>query len=93
MKVLLVCLALLSVAVAAKLKWYELDSSYTFDTYLQHYGKHYADKREHKMRQEIFESNLQRIIAHNKDSSKTWKEEINHLADWTDEVPQNLPSL
>lgn len=86
MKVLLLCLSLLYVsAVSAKLKWHELDKSYSFETYLQHYGKQYSNTREYKMRREIFENNLNNIIAHNKDSSKTWKEEINHLADWTEE--------
>lgn len=85
MKVLIVCLALLSVALAAKLKWNELDTSYKFETYLQHFNKHYDDANEYQMRKTIFESNLHKIVDHNKDSSKTWKEEINHLADWTSE--------
>jgi len=76
---------LLSVALAEKLKWYELSNSYTFEKYLEHYGKQYKHEKEYKMRKAIFESNLHSILLHNKDETKTWKEEINHLADWTEE--------
>lgn len=84
-KVLLVCLVLVSVAAAAKLKWNQLDASYKFDTYLQHYNKKYDNTNEYQMRKSIFENNLHKIINHNNDNTKTWKEEINHLADLTEE--------
>ncbi len=29
--------------------------------------------------------NLARIIAHNKDTTKTWKEGVNHMTDWSEE--------
>jgi hypothetical protein len=80
------CLLFVAFAASAKLKWYELDASYTFETYLQHYGKKYNDPQEYQMRKTIFEDNLHHVLAHNQDATKTWKEEINHLADWTDEV-------
>jgi Cathepsin propeptide inhibitor domain (I29) len=72
--------------LAAKLQWYELDNSYTFEQYLGHYGKTYADTKEYYMRKAIFEDNLNHILQHNKDTTKTWKEEVNHLADWTPAV-------
>lgn len=53
---------------------------------MNHYGKRYTDKKEYYTRKSIFEANLQKILAHNQDTTKTWKEEINHLADWTPEV-------
>lgn len=82
--ILLLCLVL-SCTLAAKLKWFELDSTYKFETYLEHYGKSYGAS-EYQMRKAIFEANLNKILTHNKDTTKTWKEEINHLADWTAEV-------
>jgi cathepsin L len=42
------------------------------------------------MRKGIFESNLNKILAHNADNTKTWKEAINHLADWTAEEMRSL---
>jgi cathepsin L len=82
----LLCLSLwLSCALAAKLKWYEIDSSYTFEAFLQHYGKSYSNAKEYQMRKEIFEFNRNKIITHNQDTTKTWKEEVNHLADLTQE--------
>jgi len=85
-----VCCLFITCVLAGKLKWYELDASYTFEAYLEHYGKHYTNSDEYKLRKGIFEANLFKIITHNKDSSKTWKEEINHLADWTLEEMQSL---
>jgi len=85
---LLVCV-FLACALAARLKWHELDASYSFETYLGHYGKTYPAEEYH-MRKSIFEANLNKILAHNQDSSKTWKEEINHLADWTKEELKTL---
>lgn len=35
------------------------------------------------MRKAIFEDNLLNILAHNQDTTKTWKQEVNHLADLT----------
>jgi len=84
------CLLFLALAASAKLKWHELDASYTFETYLQHYGKKYNDPQEYQMRKSIFEDNLHHVLAHNQDATKTWKEEVNHLADWTDEEFANL---
>jgi len=81
--VLLLLCVFFACSLAAKLKWNELDSSYTFETYLKHYGKSYAEPEEYQLRKNLFESNLNRILLHNKDTTKTWKEEINHLSDWT----------
>jgi cathepsin L len=81
---------LVAYVAAAKLKWYELDSTYKFETYLQHYEKKYTNPQEYEMRKAIFDANLRHVIAHNQDTTKTWKEEINHLADLTDEEFSNL---
>jgi cathepsin L len=79
-------LFIITFVASAKLKWHELVASYSFETYLQHYDKSYSDPEEYQMRKAIFEDNLAHVLAHNQDTTKTWKEEINHLADWTDEV-------
>jgi len=42
------------------------------------------------MRKNIFEDSLRHVLAHNQDTTKTWKEEINHLADWTEEEFSSL---
>ena len=89
---LLCCWLFVACAVGAKLKWHEVDASYTFEAYLQHHGKSYLNQEEYLMRKTIFEANLEHVIAHNQDITKTWKEEMNHLADWTDEVCQYAPS-
>mmetsp|Transcript_8540 Transcript_8540/g.12477 ORF Transcript_8540/g.12477 Transcript_8540/m.12477 type:complete len:419 (-) Transcript_8540:77-1333(-) len=45
---------------------HELDESYTFDEYLSHHGKDYSgDPEEYNRRQQIFEKNLKKILAHN----------------------------
>lgn len=83
---MVLCLLFVALAASARLKWYELDDTYSFETYLQHYGKKYTNTKEYQMRKAIFEDNLRHVLAHNQDTTKTWKEEINHLADWTEEV-------
>jgi len=42
------------------------------------------------MRSAIFYKNLEKINLHNKDATKTWKEGINQLADWTVEERKSL---
>jgi cathepsin L len=82
MKVTLVLLVLLGLSFARP-KWFELDG-YHFDQYIKDFTKHY-EPQEYKMRREIFEKNLRDIYAHNRDSTKTWKEGVNHMTDWTEE--------
>jgi len=33
----------------------------------------------------LFEANLKKVLAHNADETKTWKEEVNKFSDWTKE--------
>jgi len=83
--------AFLFISVAfARLKWHELTPSYAFETYLDHFGKSYDDAKEYSMRKDIFEANLAKVLAHNQDTTKTWKEEVNHLSDWTQEEFRGL---
>jgi cathepsin L len=79
--------AVLLVAVQcslAKTRWYELDSSYTFDKYLKEFGKSYSEE-EHKLRSEVFEAKLAQILQHNANPSFSWKKGVNHLTDKTDQ--------
>jgi len=73
-----------------QLQWYELTPSYTFEQYLEHYEKSYEDRAEYELRKGIFQKNLNKILAHNKDATKTWKEAVNHMADWTPEEMKTL---
>jgi cathepsin L len=40
---------------------------------------------ERSLRKSVFEQKLKGIIAHNKDSTKTWKQGVNHLTDRTEQ--------
>jgi len=64
-------------------RWHQLDG-YTFEQYMEDHNKAYRAS-ELQMRRALFEKNVQRVNAHNADSSKSWKMGINHLSDWTEE--------
>lgn len=69
-----VAAALAGTAAAARPLWSQLSSDYTFDAYIADFGRTYAvGSEEYAVRKGIFEANLARILAHNADSSKTWK--------------------
>lgn len=90
---LLLAVTLLCIAagcVEAKTRWFQLDNSYTFEKYTAEFGKNYTTAAEAQRRRNIFEQNLARIIAHNKDTTKTWKEGVNSMTDWTEEEFQSM---
>jgi cathepsin L len=71
-------------AVAEQTRWFELED-YTFEDYIKEFGKTYGTK-EYEQRRTIFDTKLENIRQHNKDSTKSWKKGINHLTDRTEEV-------
>jgi len=81
--VLLVALFVVAALAARNTKWHQLEG-YTYDKYLKEYNKMY-DSVETEYRRSIFAERLQKIKAHNKDETKTWKEGVNHMTDWTEE--------
>jgi cathepsin L len=75
---------LVCIAVAfAKPKWNELEG-YTFERYLADFHKSYTHD-EFQMRKQIFERKLDAILKHNNDTTKTWKNGVNKMTDWTEE--------
>jgi cathepsin L len=91
MLAVLLAIAGATAAVAAKLR--DL-TSYDFQAYLVEFEKNYGE-RELTMRQSIFEANLQKIIAHNKEheaGEHTWYAYVNNLTDWSAEEFENLRS-
>ena len=78
---------LLSVATvtvtAKKPRWNELDS-YTFEAYLIDHGKAYRTAEERAHRKEIFERNLNKIRALNKQPGMTWRAGVNSFTDWSE---------
>jgi len=82
-----VCLALLACVAslgAAAPSWDQLNESYTFDMYCAEFGRSYeAGSAEFNTRKALFDANLAHILAHNKDTTKTWKEGVNQFTDRT----------
>eukprot|EP01111_Echinosteliopsis_oligospora_P019856 TRINITY_DN982_c0_g1_i1.p1 TRINITY_DN982_c0_g1~~TRINITY_DN982_c0_g1_i1.p1 ORF type:complete len:376 (-),score=126.48 TRINITY_DN982_c0_g1_i1:53-1180(-) len=72
------------VMIAAKKQtaWNQLDG-YTFDMFLAEFNKQYDDSFEYKMREEIFNSNLELILKHNRNQHHTYKMGVNHMSDFT----------
>jgi len=85
---LLVCIASPFLLASAKTQWHELEG-YTFHDYAKEFNKRY-EPSEIKMRREIFEARLAKIMAHNRDSTKTWKEGVNQLTDRTEKELKTL---
>eukprot|EP01118_Nematostelium_gracile_P006926 TRINITY_DN2243_c0_g1_i1.p1 TRINITY_DN2243_c0_g1~~TRINITY_DN2243_c0_g1_i1.p1 ORF type:complete len:389 (+),score=99.29 TRINITY_DN2243_c0_g1_i1:49-1167(+) len=87
MKITITVLVLLGLSFAArtapKTRWNELEG-YSFDRYLKEHHKQY-EPAEYQMRKSLFENRLRHIRAHNADATKTWKEGVNHMSDWTEE--------
>jgi cathepsin L len=79
MKLLLI--ALVGVT-AAKPKWQELPG-YTFEQYVVDFGFNYTAE-EQPVRKWVFEKRLEGILAHNRDSSSTFKENVNKFTALTD---------
>jgi len=69
--------------VAAKTKWFELEN-YSFDAYVKEFGKTYSAV-EFAQRRVTFEQRLESIKRNNRDTTRSWKEGVNHMTDRTDE--------
>eukprot|EP00730_Choanoeca_flexa_P006654 TRINITY_DN12195_c0_g1_i2.p1 TRINITY_DN12195_c0_g1~~TRINITY_DN12195_c0_g1_i2.p1 ORF type:complete len:365 (+),score=93.22 TRINITY_DN12195_c0_g1_i2:13-1107(+) len=82
MKLSILLLSAAVALVAAKTRWHQLEG-YTFENYKVEFNKVYESQDEHDRRQAIFEKKLEGIKKHNSDTSKTWKEGVNHMTDWT----------
>jgi cathepsin L len=67
-----------------KTTWDKLSKNYTFEHYKREFGKHYASKEEENLRRIVFNIRLSKILFHNADTTKTWKEGVNHLTDRTE---------
>ncbi|EDQ86194.1 uncharacterized protein MONBRDRAFT_33873 [Monosiga brevicollis MX1] len=87
--VAVLAVVLLAGMAAAKTRWHQLEG-YTFEHYKAEYKKAYATTTEHEYRRQVFEQNLAKIRAHNADTTKTWKEGVNHMSDWTSEEFRRL---
>ena len=74
MRAAVVVLAAVAALASGRTLWHQLDASYTFDRYCEEFGKRYeAGSSEYSTRKALFDSNLARIMAHNQDTTKTWK--------------------
>ena len=45
---------------------HQLDEFYTFEQYLSHFNKSYKDQDEYVLRKELFNTNMQTILNHNR---------------------------
>jgi len=79
---------LFAVAIAGRTRWFDLEE-YSFDKYVKEYGKNYSPQ-EVDHRRSVFEARLEQIKKHNQDTTKTWKNGINHLSDRTEEELKQL---
>ena len=77
--------ALTAVVEGKKTKWHQLNISYNFKQYQQEFNKVYESETEKIFRKHIFQQRLKIIIAHNDDSSQTYKRGVNHFTDHTPE--------
>jgi cathepsin L len=80
---LIVFMALVA-TISAKTLWHQLEG-YSFEHYKTEYGKVYHSESEHEFRRKVFENTLAAVQKHNADPTKSWKEGINHMSDWTDD--------
>jgi cathepsin L len=75
--------ALLAATVAAKVS-HERLGTYNFEQFVREFRHPWSsDSKEYKMREALFNVELDRIRAHNEDSSKSWKETVNHFTAYT----------
>jgi cathepsin L len=76
--------ALLATAVAAGRLTHEKLATYTFEQYVQDYRHPWTPgSTEWKTREQVFNVEINRIRAHNEDSTKSWKETVNHFTAMT----------
>mmetsp|Transcript_1977 Transcript_1977/g.2783 ORF Transcript_1977/g.2783 Transcript_1977/m.2783 type:complete len:425 (+) Transcript_1977:88-1362(+) len=68
--------------------WQDLDSTYTFETYLKDYQKTYSTQEEYATRRDLFQKNVELILQHNAKKSAGYVMGINQF---TDQHPHELP--
>jgi len=94
MKISLLIVAVASLAVlveCARPRWFELEArQYSFEEYVSDFQKSYSSEKEYSLRKKLFETRLEAILAHNRDTTKTWKNGVNHLTDRTEEEFRSL---
>jgi len=85
------CLLLVVVITVCESKtlWHQLDG-YSFENWMVEFGKNYSSVEERVYRQSIWSQNLAKIKAHNADTTKPWKEGVNHMTDWTKDEFKSL---
>jgi len=76
----LILFALLAITFGTK--WHQLEG-YHFGRYVKEFNRDYS-KSEFLMRQRLFDARLESIKRHNQDSTKTWKQGVNHFTDRTE---------
>jgi len=59
--------------------------TYTFDDFKRHFNRNYENETEEQFRREIFQRKLAEVHAHNKDTTKSWRQAINRFSDHTHE--------
>eukprot|EP00933_Yihiella_yeosuensis_P033119 TRINITY_DN2681_c0_g1_i1.p1 TRINITY_DN2681_c0_g1~~TRINITY_DN2681_c0_g1_i1.p1 ORF type:complete len:524 (+),score=103.72 TRINITY_DN2681_c0_g1_i1:99-1670(+) len=62
----------------------------TFDSYLQRFGKSYADEKEYEMRFALFQERSQQWDAHNRRPDRLWTAGMNHYSDFTEDELKRL---
>ena len=76
--------AAIAVACAARPHWSALEG-YTFEQYVQDFGKNYvAGTEEYRQREANFNAYMREAKLHNA-GTKTWKKGVDHMSDWTNE--------
>lgn len=78
---------ILAAAIAAQAKrpqWDELEG-YTFEQYVEDFGKHYPTPEEHETRRHLFEGKLADVREHNAAGGASWRKGINQFSDMTHE--------
>ena len=82
----------LAISITCHLKWRESNHhlEYNFEHFKSEFNKKYHSEEEHKIRELIFNHNLQKIRQHNSNPHRKWKAGVNHL---TDRIPSELDSL
>ena len=89
---LLITMVTISCTNATKTTWDKLNT-YDFEAYQAEFNKVYSGDSEAVLRKRIFEDRLKDIIAHNEDSSKSYKRGVNHFTDYTLEEMKSVRGL
>ncbi|CUG93281.1 cathepsin-L cysteine peptidase, putative, partial [Bodo saltans] len=72
---------LTTVEASRRPKWNELSSSYSFAQYIVDFRKVYQSPEEHASREAIFYKNLDAVLTHNKDTTRSYKQGVNYFTD------------